>query len=175
MYGCYPIAQCQDPYSVVGYLAQHMDPPLQKILKLTEKNIGKEHLQNSCIELNNNLNIIKNKHTNLKTSNSNKAEMIEVEEDIDILDLCLRSDDLLIHDNDDDDNIEDDELMNDNEKIWSALKICENFADKRNWRLKKGKLDIYRAANYILRLALAGKEDVCLVFWPPDEKSHLNI
>ena len=44
--------------------------------------------------------------------------------------------------------------------------VCESFAAKHNWRSKHGRLDIYRAANWILRSALAGR-GVDLFFLPP--------
>lgn len=41
---------------------------------------------------------------------------------------------------------------------WSAWKICEAWAMKRGYRTAKAaRLDVYRAANHILRLALEGR------------------
>lgn len=46
--------------------------------------------------------------------------------------------------------------------------LCEAYAARHSWRLKSGgRLDTYRAANWILRSALAGKNGVNLAFLPP--------
>ena len=51
---------------------------------------------------------------------------------------------------------------------WSTAQLCEAFAARKNWRSRRGgRLDVYRAANWILRAALAGKGGVDLAFLPP--------
>lgn len=53
---------------------------------------------------------------------------------------------------------------------WSVLQICEELAKKHHWMTHKGgRLDIYRAANTILRNALAGREGIVLKYWPPNK------
>jgi hypothetical protein len=57
------------------------------------------------------------------------------------------------------------------EGAWTPLALCEAFADKHSWRGRRGgRLDIYRAANWILRAALGGKSNVCLAFLPAEQR-----
>jgi hypothetical protein len=52
---------------------------------------------------------------------------------------------------------------------WSAQALCDAFAARHSWRTRAGgRLDTYRAANWILRAALAGTGGVRLAFLPPD-------
>lgn len=54
--------------------------------------------------------------------------------------------------------------------VWSPLSLCEAMAEKHGWKSKRGgRLDVYRAANFILRAALAGRQGVVLGFLPPAE------
>jgi ribosome biogenesis GTPase A len=51
----------------------------------------------------------------------------------------------------------------------TAAELCEAFAARKGWRLRKGgRLDVYRAANWILRAALSGRSGVSLAFLPPE-------
>jgi len=53
---------------------------------------------------------------------------------------------------------------------WSPLTLCEALTGRHNWRSRRGgRPDVYRAANWLLRGALAGKEGLVLAFLPPDE------
>lgn len=55
------------------------------------------------------------------------------------------------------------------EPPWSAWALCEALAAKRHWVLpRSGRLDTYRAANWLLRAALAGRQGLGLAFLPPD-------
>ncbi|GMH41120.1 hypothetical protein BSKO_09030 [Bryopsis sp. KO-2023] len=57
----------------------------------------------------------------------------------------------------------------DNDIEWTAYELCETFASKKNWYTTRGgRLDVYRAANFILRGALAGSGSIRLAFWPPE-------
>ncbi|XP_052790846.1 guanine nucleotide-binding protein-like 1 [Mya arenaria] len=48
---------------------------------------------------------------------------------------------------------------------WSALDICESWAQKRGFvTAKAARLDAYRSANHLLRIALEGR--ICLCFYP---------
>jgi ribosome biogenesis GTPase A len=49
---------------------------------------------------------------------------------------------------------------------WSPYTLCESYAEQRGFHVKGGKLDVYRAANLILRDTLNGKK-VVLSFPPP--------
>lgn len=51
---------------------------------------------------------------------------------------------------------------------WSPLSLCEALAAKHNWRSRRGgRADVYRAANTLLRGALAGRPGMVLAFLPP--------
>jgi ribosome biogenesis GTPase A len=51
---------------------------------------------------------------------------------------------------------------------WTPLRLCNALAAQRRWRGRRGgRLDTYRAANTILRAALAGRMGMALAFWPP--------
>nr|CAI5846862.1 unnamed protein product [Callosobruchus analis] len=53
-----------------------------------------------------------------------------------------------------------------NDDTWSAMDICDGWAKKRRfYTAKAARLDSYRAANSILRMALDGK--ICLCHRPP--------
>lgn len=53
-----------------------------------------------------------------------------------------------------------------NDDTWSAMDVCDGWAKKRGYlTAKAARLDSYRAANSLLRMALDGK--ICLCLWPP--------
>lgn len=53
---------------------------------------------------------------------------------------------------------------------WTPLALCEAVAAKHSWRSRRGgRLDTYRAANWVLRAALAGRGGVSVAFLPPAE------
>lgn len=52
---------------------------------------------------------------------------------------------------------------------WSAADVCEAVAAMKGWRNKRGaQLDASRAANWLMRAALAGTNGVSLSFLPPE-------
>ncbi|XP_072746102.1 guanine nucleotide-binding protein-like 1 [Anoplolepis gracilipes] len=54
-----------------------------------------------------------------------------------------------------------------NDDTWSAMDICEGWAIKRDFTTARAaRLDTYRAANSLLRMALEGK--ICLYIYPPN-------
>ncbi|KZC06821.1 PREDICTED: guanine nucleotide-binding protein-like 1 [Dufourea novaeangliae] len=54
----------------------------------------------------------------------------------------------------------------DNDDTWSAMDICDGWAIKRNFiTARAARLDTYRAANSLLRMALEGK--ICIHVYPP--------
>lgn len=54
----------------------------------------------------------------------------------------------------------------DNDDTWSAMDICDAWAAQRHYfTAKAARLDSYRAANSILRMALEGK--ICMHAYPP--------
>ncbi|XP_065161494.1 guanine nucleotide-binding protein-like 1 [Atheta coriaria] len=57
----------------------------------------------------------------------------------------------------------------DDEESWSPMDVCDAWAKKRGYlTAKSGRLDTYRAANSLLRMALDGK--ICLNMHPPGYK-----
>lgn len=53
-----------------------------------------------------------------------------------------------------------------NDDTWSAMDICESWAAKRHYMTAKAaRLDTYRAANSLLRMALDGT--ICMYAYPP--------
>lgn len=102
LYGCFPIARVKNPYSVIRFLAERLDPPIWTQLGL-----------------------------------------VKVKSDED--DTSAAGDD-----------------------TWSAWAICESLAEKHGWKSRRGgRLDVYRAANFLLRAALSGRQGVALGFLPP--------
>lgn len=54
----------------------------------------------------------------------------------------------------------------DGDDTWSAMDVCDGWAKKRGFvTARAARLDSYRAANHILRMALDGK--ICLCLHPP--------
>lgn len=54
-----------------------------------------------------------------------------------------------------------------NDDTWSAMDICDGWAIKKDFKnARSGRLDSYRAANSLLRMALEGK--ICLYVYPPN-------
>ncbi|KAM0725204.1 Guanine nucleotide-binding protein-like 1 [Formica fusca] len=54
-----------------------------------------------------------------------------------------------------------------NDDTWSAMDICDGWAMKRDFiTARAARLDTYRAANSLLRMALEGK--ICLYIYPPN-------
>ena len=50
---------------------------------------------------------------------------------------------------------------------WSAWSLCEAYAYQHSYRTRNGDLDVYRAANQMLRVTVDGSAMV-LYFEPPD-------
>lgn len=58
----------------------------------------------------------------------------------------------------------------DGEIPWTAQSVCEAVANRKKWYTTRGgREDTYRAANWILRNALAGTGVAKLAFWPPKD------
>jgi ribosome biogenesis GTPase A len=56
---------------------------------------------------------------------------------------------------------------------WTPLRLCNALAAQRRWRGRRGgRLDTYRAANTILRAALAGRMGLALAFLPPSSAAE---
>lgn len=61
-----------------------------------------------------------------------------------------------------------------NDDTWSAMDICDGWAIKRDFRTARAaRLDTYRAANSLLRMALEGK--ICLYIYPPNWTADKSI
>lgn len=58
----------------------------------------------------------------------------------------------------------------DGDDQWSAMDVCDGWAKKRGFlTAKAARLDTFRAANNLLRMALDGK--ICLCLRPPEYAS----
>ncbi|XP_076303165.1 nucleostemin 4 [Lasioglossum baleicum] len=61
----------------------------------------------------------------------------------------------------------------DDDDAWSAIDICDGWALKRNYvTARTARLDTYRAANSLLRMALDGK--ICVYVYPPGWQNDLE-
>lgn len=67
-------------------------------------------------------------------------------------------------------------LHPENDDTWSAMDICDGWAIKKDFKnARSGRLDSYRAANSLLRMALEGK--ICLYVYPlnwTDERGKIK-
>jgi hypothetical protein len=60
---------------------------------------------------------------------------------------------------------------NNKKKVWTTYDICEAWAEKRGYyTAKSNRLDVARAANHIMRMALEGR--LTLAFRPPGYKEE---
>uniref|UniRef100_A0AAV1THL7 Guanine nucleotide-binding protein-like 1 n=1 Tax=Peronospora matthiolae TaxID=2874970 RepID=A0AAV1THL7_9STRA len=62
----------------------------------------------------------------------------------------------------------------DDDEEWSPYSLCESYAQLRSFRMKGGKLDVHRAANFLLRDTLNGKK-VVLSFPPPADTELVPV
>lgn len=61
-----------------------------------------------------------------------------------------------------------------NDVTWSAMDVCDSWAAKRNfYTAKAARLDTYRAANSLLRMALEGR--ICIYVYPPNWAANKGI
>lgn len=161
LFGSSAIASCRQPYAVVRYLAQASWPRLQDQLKLhahlaTEQQQqqqqhasdltdhtqpGAQHLQQQKAHQQHHTEGNSDKVVPSSDSTKGKDEAINVA--------------AVLEDGTDSDG-------------WSPWTLCEALAVKRHWVLpRSGRLDTYRAANWLLRAALAGQHGIGLAFLPP--------
>jgi len=57
--------------------------------------------------------------------------------------------------------------LNSRDKPWTTFDICEAWAEKRGYvTARSNRLDVSRAANHIMRMALEGR--ICLCLRPPE-------
>jgi len=123
LYGSFPIARCRNPYAVIRFLAERIDPPLHQLLSL-------------------------------RLANTSEYEDDEERQS---------------------ESAAADAAGRDPREAWSPLAICEALAYRNKWRNKRGgRLDIFRAANWLLRSALAGQNRIVLGFWPPEQLPELD-
>ncbi len=54
--------------------------------------------------------------------------------------------------------------------LWSAWSLCEAYAYQHSYRTRNSDLDVYRAANQMLRVTVDGSAMV-LYFEPPDAET----
>ena len=61
------------------------------------------------------------------------------------------------------------------EPPWSPYGICEALAHKNKWRnARGGRLDVFRAANWLLRAALRGQIGLSAAYWPPEDLPDID-
>jgi hypothetical protein len=145
LFGSYPIAHCRSPYTVVQFLAERCWPPLQFALRLGNEGLscrapGDEAAHGTCIE---------KQQQKEKEASSGKGQAVEEQ-------ACLIQGQAKPA-------ADEGEVL-----VWTAMSLCENLAKKRQWCNRRGgRLDTYKAANWILRAALAGEKGIGLCFLPP--------
>lgn len=147
LFGSSPIASCREPYAVVRYLAEASWPRLQDILKLHA------HLSSSPAQ-----------------HNSPQDPGEEVQHQLDMVQQQEQQQQARSSDSNDTAaaGAAAAVLRGGTDSSWSPWSLCEALAAKRHWVLpRSGRLDTYRAANWLLRAALAGQEGVGLAFLPP--------
>ena len=57
---------------------------------------------------------------------------------------------------------------------WSPFNVCEAYARKKGFLTKKGVAEAFRAANFLLRDALNGRNGMVMSFLPPDQFNRIS-
>eukprot|EP00798_Chlamydomonas_sp_ICE-L_P028310 gene28310-31421_t len=139
LFGSFPIAHVRDPYSVVEYLAGRVWPRLQVSLNL--KKVVDEDEYNQP------------KAQTTKESSDGTCGPASAEDEpwsVEVMAPVVQ------------------QQQKKKKKKKMNPELCEAYAHKKNWRSRRGgRLDVFRAANWILRTALAGKYGMNLTFLPP--------
>jgi hypothetical protein len=164
LFGSSPIASCRQPYAVVRYLAEASWPRLQDTLKLhtyldsvmqqQQQSPGAPPLQDAASD------------GELSGKHQQQQQQPQQLEQTAVPGVTGSSDGSRV-----------DEAAataaavaegGTDSRGWSPWTLCEALAVKRHWVLpRSGRLDTYRAANWLLRAALAGQQHVGLAFLPP--------
>lgn len=139
LFGSSPIASCRQPYAVVRYLAEASWPRVQDTLRLhTQLEQQLQQLQHA------------DQHEQHGTAGACASAKSSSDGGIGSSDVTAAL------------------LAGGTDSRWSPWLLCEALAAKRHWVLQRsGRLDTYRAANWLLRGALAGQHGLGLAFMPP--------
>lgn len=152
--GSSPIASCRQPYAVVRYLAEASWPRLQDRLNLCPhlSTVQEQQQQPSLMA--------GSAHTSLPDE-----QQQPVQPNVQVVSLQAPHSSSSSADS----RLAAAVLQGGTDSSgWSPWTLCEALAVKRHWVLpRSGRLDTYRAANWLLRAALAGQNGVGLAFLPP--------
>ena len=158
LFGSYPIARCRDPYAVVAYLAERIWPRLHAALGLSRAMLD----QDECGGVGG---VGGMGRIGGRTPGSQQHPELggrvhaagpAITAGTGLCDPASASE-------------------QPEEEVWSTEELLSALAHKKNWRSRKGRLDLYRAANWVLRSALAGRPNTCLGFLPPREVEDLVL
>jgi len=138
LFGSSPIASCRQPYAVVRYLAEASWPRVQHTLRL---HTHLEQLQQPLHAEQHEQHGTTGACASADSSGGGGGGSSDVTAAL---------------------------LAGSTDSRWSPWLLCEALAAKRHWVLQRsGRLDTYRAANWLLRGALAGQHGLGLAFLPP--------
>ena len=163
LYGSYPIAHCRSPYKVVQYLAERSWPPLQVALGLgagiSVDNMLPDDL--AYADPSSAAGTSSGQQQHQKRQEHQEGGMdegkLQVAEGV----ACMAANQHGWHAA----TAADEAGV---AATWTAMSLCEGLAKRRQWCNRRGgRLDTYRAANWILRGALAGGKGIGLCFLPP--------
>lgn len=157
LFGSYPIARVRDPYAVVQYLAEHVRPPLQETLGLAPPAGGEPDSQpaGGMTEPGSSAGRGQRAQQGAGASGASSAAGAAGVAGAGGASSARSAG--------------SGEDATTGGAQWSAHSLCEAFAAKHSWRTSQGgRLDVYRAANWILRNALGGRNGIVLAFLPPD-------
>lgn len=156
LFGSSPIASCRQPYAVVRYLAESSWPRLQDRLNLSPhlSTVQEQQQQQQAAEL---------KQADLLHASFSDEQQQHVQ--VGSVQAPPSSSSSSV----DSSRLAAAVLQGGTDSSgWSPWTLCEALAVKRHWVLpRSGRLDTYRAANCLLRAALAGQNGIGLAFLPP--------
>jgi hypothetical protein len=158
LFGSSPIASCRQPYAVVRYLAEASWPRLQDTLKLhsyldtvmqqQQQSPGSAPLQKHAGQQ-------QQQQQGQQLEPATLPAVAGSSQDGSSMNVAEAAAEAVAQGGTDSTG-------------WSPWTLCEALATKRHWVLpRSGRLDTYRAANWLLRAALAGQQGVGLAFLPP--------
>lgn len=146
LFGSYPIASCREPYAVLRYLASASCPRIHTKLGLRQPGHQPEQQQQQLDEPGQ---LERQQHAAAHSSNNGGGGDVEIADAVQPAAAGRQAD-----------AYED--------ASWSPWALCEALCQKRRWVLpRSGRLDTYRAANWMLRAALGGQQGLGLAFMPP--------
>lgn len=148
LFGSYPIARCRDPYAVVTYLAERIWPRLHAALGLSRAMLDLDECGG-----------VGGKGS-VRGRTQGSQQRPELGGRVHAAGPAITAGAELCGPR---------ASQRSEQEAWSTEELLSALAHKKNWRSRKGRLDLYRAANWVLRSALAGRPGTCLGFLPPRE------